>query len=75
MNKREIINLMLEESGAEPELEPAALFMTPKQIQLRAKDLAAKNPSPRVKAMYDRVLKDAYRDQQELLKKAAKLSK
>ena len=50
-------------------------MMTPKQIQLRAKDLAAKNPSPEVKAIYDRVLKDAYRDQQELLKKAAKLSK
>lgn len=27
MNKREVINLMLEKSGAEPEAEPAALFM------------------------------------------------
>lgn len=49
--------------------------MAPKQIQLRAKDLAAKNLSLRVKAIYDRALKDAYRDQQELLKKAEKLSK
>lgn len=49
--------------------------MTPKQIQIRAKDLAAKNLSPRVKAIYDRALKDAYRDQQALLKKAAKLDK
>ena len=49
--------------------------MTPKQIQLRAKDLVASNKSPRVKAIYDRALENAYKDQQELLKKAAKLSK
>jgi len=49
--------------------------MAPKQIQLRAKDLAAKNPSPRVKAIYDLTLKHAREDQEKLLKKAAKLSK
>ena len=50
--------------------------MTPKQNQkFTTKDLVSRNPSPAVKAMYDRVLRDAYRDQQELLKKAAKLSK
>lgn len=49
--------------------------MAPKQIQIRAKDLAEKNPSPRVKAIYDRALKNASREQQELLNKAAKLNK
>lgn len=49
--------------------------MTPKQTQLRAKDLTANNPSPRVKAIYDRVLQHAYEDQQKLLQKAEKLSK
>ena len=49
--------------------------MAPKQIQLRAKDLVAKNKSPEVRAIYDRALRNAYRDQQELLKKAAKISK
>lgn len=49
--------------------------MAPKQIQLRAKDLAAKNPSPRVKAIYDLALKHARQDQEKLLKRAAELSK
>lgn len=50
--------------------------MAPKQNQkFTTKDLLSRSPSPEVKAMYDRVLKDAYRDQQELLKKAAKLPK
>lgn len=48
--------------------------MAPKQIQLRAKDLAAKNPTPEVKAIWDRVLVHAYQDQQKLLKKAQKLA-
>ena len=47
--------------------------MTPKQIQIRAQDLTAKNPSPEVRAIYDRVLKHAYQDQQKILKEAAKL--
>ena len=43
--------------------------------KITAKDLAARNKSPRVRAIYDHALKHAYRDQQELLKKAEKLSK
>ena len=35
--------------------------MVPKQTPIRAKDLVAKNLSPRVKAIYDRALKNAYR--------------
>ena len=50
--------------------------MAPNQNQkITAKDLASKNPSSRVRAIYDRALKHAYQDQQELLKKAEKLSK
>ena len=49
--------------------------MTPKQIQIRARDLAASDKSPVVQAIYDRALKHAYQDQQRLLKKAEKLSK
>ena len=50
--------------------------MTPKQNgKITAKDLAARNPSPEVIAIYDRALKQAYLDQQKLLKKAAKISK
>lgn len=48
--------------------------MTPKQI-ITAKDLVSRNPSPAVKAIYDRALKHAYEDQQALLKKAEKLGK
>ena len=43
--------------------------------QITAKDLAAKNPSPEVQAIYDRALKAVYRDQQKILKAAAKLQK
>ena len=43
--------------------------------KITARDLVAKNPSPAVKAIYDRALKHAYRDQQALLKKAAALDK
>ena len=49
--------------------------MAPQQIQIRAKDLAARDKSPRVKAIYDRALKNASMEQQELLDKAAKLNK
>ena len=49
--------------------------MAPRQSKITAKDLAARDKSPEVRAIYDRALKDAYRDQQELLEKAAKLSK
>ena len=49
--------------------------MTPKQVQIRASDLASKNKSPEVKAIYDRALKHAYEDQQKLLKKAKMMSK
>ena len=50
--------------------------MAPKQTQpITAKDLAERNPSPAVQAIYDRTLKAAYRDQQKLLKEAEKLSK
>ena len=47
--------------------------MAPKQIKITARDLASRNPSPAVKAIYDRALKHAYQDQQKLLKKAAKI--
>lgn len=39
------------------------------------KDLMARDPSPEVKAFYDQVLVDAYKDQQKILKKAAKMGK
>ena len=49
--------------------------MAPGQNQkITAKDLAARNPSPAVRAIYDRALKHAYQDQQRLLKKAAKIT-
>ena len=47
--------------------------MTPKQIPIKASDLASRDKSPAVKAIYDRALKHAYEDQQELLKKAEAL--
>ena len=47
--------------------------MAPKQTKITARDLAAKNPSPEVIAIYNRALKHAYEDQQKLLKKAAKI--
>ena len=50
--------------------------MAPSQNKkITARDLASRNKSPAVKAIYDRALKHAYEDQQALLKKAAKLSK
>ena len=50
--------------------------MAPKQDKpITAKDLVARNPSPEVKAIYDRALKAAYKDQQKVLRAAAKLSK
>lgn len=51
-------------------------YLYKKQIRpITAKDLAAKNPSPEVRAIYDRALKKAYEDQQKVLKAAAKFSK
>lgn len=47
--------------------------MTPKQVRIRASDLASKNKSPAVKAIYDCALKHAYEDQQKVLKQAEKL--
>ena len=48
--------------------------MTPKKTKvIKASDLASRNPSPEVVAIYDRALKHAYEDQQKLLKKAAKM--
>lgn len=49
--------------------------MAPKQTQVRitARDLAARDKSPAVKAIYDRALKHAYQDQQKLLKEAERL--
>ena len=47
--------------------------MAPRKEKITAKDLAARNKGPEVRAIYDRALKGAYREQQELLKKAAKL--
>lgn len=50
--------------------------MAPKQNQpITAKDLASRDKSPAVQAIYDRALKNAYKDQQTLLKKAKELSK
>ena len=49
--------------------------MAPRQNKvITAKDLAARNPSPVVKAIYDRALKHAHEDQQKLLAKAKALS-
>lgn len=47
--------------------------MAPRKDKITAKDLAAKNKSPRVKAIYDLALKHAYEDQQALLEKARKM--
>ena len=50
--------------------------MAPKQNQsITAKDLAAMHKSPEVRAIYDRALKKAHKDQQRILKAAAKLTK
>lgn len=50
--------------------------MAPKQTQpITAKDLASRDKSPAVQAIYDRALRAAYRDQQKLLKKVEELSK
>ena len=43
--------------------------------KITAKDLASRNKSPRVKAIYDLALKHAYEDQQKLLKQAKALQK
>ena len=48
--------------------------MAPKQnAKITARDLASRNKSPEVRAIYDRALKHAYEDQQELLRKAKSL--
>ncbi len=50
--------------------------MAPGQNQkITAKDLASRNKSPRVKAIYDLALKHAYEDQQKLLEQAKALQK
>ena len=41
--------------------------------KVTARDLASKNPSPAARAVFQKALEGAYRDQQELLKKAAKI--
>ena len=46
--------------------------MTPKPT-VTMRDLASKNPSPAARAVFQKALEGAYRDQQELLKKAAKI--
>lgn len=45
--------------------------MAPRKITMR--DLVAKNPSPAVKAIYDRALKHAYEEQEKILKQAEKI--
>lgn len=47
--------------------------MAPKQTKITAADLASRNKTPEVIAVYDRALKHAYEDQQALLKKAEAL--
>ena len=48
--------------------------MAPKQDQkFTMRDLTARDPSPAVKAIFDQVLVDAYKEQQKILKKAAKI--
>ena len=37
--------------------------MAPRQVQIRASNLASRNKSPAVKAIYDCALKHAYEDQ------------
>lgn len=50
--------------------------MAPKQDQkFTMRDLTARNKSSAVKAVYDKVLFDAYQDQQKILKKAKQLEK
>lgn len=39
------------------------------------KDITSRNPSSEVKAIYDQILVNAYKDQQKILKKAAKMGK
>ena len=48
--------------------------MTPRPT-VTARDLTAKHMSPAAKAVFQRALEGAYRDQQALLKKAKKLEK
>ncbi|MBQ6375465.1 hypothetical protein IJJ37_00820 [Candidatus Saccharibacteria bacterium] len=47
--------------------------MAPRQVKVTMKDLASRNKSPEVIAIYDRALKHAYEDQQKLLEKAKKM--
>ena len=48
--------------------------MAPKQTKnITARDLIAKNPSNKVRKIWDSALKHAYEDQQKLLKKAKNL--
>ena len=46
--------------------------MAPKP-QITMRDLVARRKSPAVKAIYEKALRDAYADQQALLKKAKEL--
>ncbi|MBQ6149605.1 hypothetical protein IJI86_01365 [Candidatus Saccharibacteria bacterium] len=48
--------------------------MAPKQDQkFTMRDITARDPSPAVKAVFDQVLVDAYKEQQKILKKAARM--
>lgn len=48
--------------------------MAPKQDQkFTMRDLTSRDKSPAVKAVFDQVLVDAYKEQQKILKKAAKI--
>ena len=50
--------------------------MAPKQNQkFTMRDITSRHKSPAVKAIYDQVLVDAYKEQQEILKKAEKMGK
>lgn len=37
------------------------------------REITSKNPSPEVRAVYDKILVDAYKEQQKILEKAKKL--
>lgn len=48
--------------------------MAPKQNQkFTMREITSGDPSPVVKAVFDQVLVDAYKEQQKILKKAAKI--
>ncbi|MBQ3306457.1 hypothetical protein IJH02_03455 [Candidatus Saccharibacteria bacterium] len=46
--------------------------MAPRK-SVTARDLVAKNPSPAVRAIFQKALEATYKDQQEVLKKAVKI--